>query len=65
MGKCKDCQWWIKNRGYSSCDKVNHDYNDGDTAFEIEADADDDQGLEVELITGPEFGCVLFKGKDI
>jgi len=31
--------------------------------FGIYADADDDQGLEAELVTGPEFGCNKFELK--
>jgi hypothetical protein len=60
MGKCKNCKWWGKYQD-RVCDMVDHDYNTDDTAFEIDVTADDDQGLSVALITGPEFGCIFFE----
>lgn len=57
MGRCKNCRWW--GRVYEGCcDNVGA--GNEATAFDIVATADDDQGLEVVLKTGPEFGCIHF-----
>lgn len=76
MGNCKNCKHWqLKEIGpyfgpktkatYGACDGI--DYGDkpaNDTQAAIFADADDDSNLTAELITGPEFGCVLFCQKE-
>jgi len=54
---CKTCKWWLAS---GECDRVNSlPYLPARQRFEIEAQADDDSGLTVRLLTGPEFGCVL------
>jgi len=62
-GLCKDCKWWgLYLKGV--CDKVgNIDVEKGFKKFSIEARADDDQGLEAYLVTGPDFGCIHFINK--
>lgn len=66
MNRCSNCRWW--GRVYhGACDRV--DSEDGTVTtlsqtriglqFEVQATADDDQGLTARLLTGPNFGCVL------
>lgn len=58
---CKNCTWWEHD---STCDFI--DTISGDTAYKkghgaaIAVKCLDDQGLSVNLKTGPEFGCVNF-----
>ena len=64
MGTCKDCKYW--GTYYErACDRVGdmHTERTPDSSFEIEATALDDSGLEVQLLTGPDFGCVQFVQK--
>ena len=63
MNTCKTCYWW--GRDYSgACTRVNSDYGlNYKTQFEIKATTDDDQGLTVLLITGPDFGCIHWRSK--
>jgi hypothetical protein len=35
-----------------------------EAGFGVHASADDDQGLEARLVTGPNFGCILFQPKE-
>jgi hypothetical protein len=60
MENCKDCTHWR----YGKCTKADildlEEKPEKDN-FGIFAYADDDQGLWVELRTGPDFGCVKFK----
>ena len=61
MGRCKNCRWW--GRVYERrCDFVDTSFADENkaTTFNIVVTADDDQGLEAVLKTGPEFGCIHF-----
>lgn len=74
---CKNCRFWGEYR-LGACNAVqaeieissppNHLYrltfktNEIDS-FGVYADADDDSGLQAELITGPEFGCNKFRSK--
>lgn len=64
MGRCKNCRWW--GRG-GICEFVDTEYvfrgeakKTDAAAFSITVQVDDDQGLDVWLKTGPEFGCVHF-----
>tara|TARA_R110000772_G_scaffold249530_2_gene363921 strand:+ start:67114 stop:67494 length:381 start_codon:yes stop_codon:yes gene_type:complete len=56
---CKNCKYWFDKR---TCEKVD-DIVKGKNRFEMVAEADDDQGLQCRLRTGPEFGCVHFSNK--
>ena len=63
IGKCKDCIYWSKDYE-SECDLVGHnDTLEDDKSFVLKYEADDDQGLYGMLLTGPNFGCIQFKGK--
>jgi len=61
--KCKWCKHW----GHifdNACDRVNFiDSDIGSSAFYVDCDADDDQGLEAWLMTGPDFCCIKFERK--
>ncbi len=65
MNKCKDCRWWgVDFEGV--CDFPNTIHaGQSDVSFEIEAKANDDQGLEAVLKTGPEFGCLHFSPGEV
>jgi len=66
---CKDCKHWIKRsadlcRSYAVCDAVDwlEKYADiGDDEFAVYAEALDAVDLDVDLKTGPLFGCIKFK----
>lgn len=63
---CKNCRFW---GAYieGACDRVGFlllNEHKNPRRFHISAFADDDQGLEAQLITGPEFGCVLFEQEE-
>ena len=63
MGKCSDCWWWDKYTWEcAKIDTMEEGFSTirGDEAG-IVVDAQDDQGLQVWLQTGPNFGCVKFK----
>ena len=63
MGHCENCRWWgVDYEGVCDLpDTVDkHKYS---IVFDIMATALDDSGLEAQLITGPDFGCVLFAEK--
>ena len=61
---CKTCKWW--GVYYQHVCDYSDDLNaTGDKKrFEIDYNALDDQGLEVFLKTGPDFGCIHHKTKD-
>jgi hypothetical protein len=59
FGYCRDCKWWGKDYD-STCERVDIDRK-GTAEFSIFSRADDDQGLEARLTTGPDFGCVHFE----
>lgn len=63
-GKCKDCLWWDSD---GACNGVDEDWKKGvlePQTFSVLIRASDDQGLSVTLVTGPDFGCVLFMAKE-
>ncbi len=67
MSNCNTCKYWKPS--YLRKGKMCCDFLDTITAekppsnVELEAWAHDDSGLMVELITGPEFGCVKHESK--
>lgn len=63
---CKNCKYFKKYEKLTYCDLIevkSLHYNDHNMA-EIEVEALDDTGLEVNLIVNENFGCVLFKEKN-
>lgn len=62
MKTCKNCFFWGEDFD-GECDfpKTILSEKDPDTRFMIEVTANDDQGLDYHLITGPNFGCIHFK----
>lgn len=65
MNTCKTCKFWSRV-GMSVeglCDKVDCIIRDKKLTFEINAEADDDSGMTVQLITGEDFGCVHHESK--
>lgn len=56
-GTCRHCKYWGVEY-FGVCDRT--DNTDHGTVFKLQATADDDQGLDAKLVTGPDFGCVLF-----
>jgi len=65
MGRCKDCKSWGSWLGIDAvCERPDDlwpkDIPEGQQ-FSIDCEADDDQGLQAWLRTGPEFGCVRFE----
>ncbi len=67
MNTCKTCKFWnvsrTINNGVSDCDKVDCIVKDKSQTFEIEATADDDSNMNVTLMTGENFGCILHEPK--
>ena len=71
VGHCKDCRFWESHvNGHdtaaTTCEAagwVRYDQKLNDDSFAVYADANDDQGLEAGLKTGPLFGCVKFQQK--
>jgi hypothetical protein len=59
MQTCKTCDWWKKWDHTGRCTFVDTmESARPETRFEIEVEADDDQGLTARLHTGPDFGCI-------
>jgi len=58
--KCKNCKWWGKYEGgvcdYLSGVRLAEDA--GQDKAVIVATASDDQGLDADFVTGPDFGCI-------
>ena len=64
MGACKDCKYWgMDYDGVCSFVNTIKATANPDTIFELKLTADDDQGLEGHLVTGPYFGCIHFLWK--
>ncbi len=60
MNNCITCHWWkTKTSVRGICERV--DVSDEPIHFEIDVKVADDHNLEVCLVTGPNFGCVLHK----
>jgi len=60
---CRDCYWW--GRAWESvCDCIVENEESSQLKFYIKVLADDDQGLEATLVTGPNFGCKHWRGKN-
>ena len=64
METCATCKYWGTHFS-GACDKVNNIPESKEKFFEIEATAHDDSGLEAMLITGPDFGCNLYRPKKV
>jgi hypothetical protein len=70
---CKDCKYWethtdCRGKSWSTCEAapwVGRSYKISDDSFAIYADASDDSGLECGLKTGPMFGCIKFKAREL
>ena len=61
MRTCKDCKYWgMDFNGICSFVNIIDATANPDTIFKLEVTADDDQGLEGHLVTGPYFGCIHF-----
>jgi hypothetical protein len=59
---CKNCKWWNRPCTINnSCDRVS---NDKSLIF-IDVRVEDDYGLQINMITCPEFGCNQFESKEI
>ncbi len=64
---CKNCKFWERPGGQSGqCTKVDGSVGDRTLVsdrlrVDIYATMLDDSGLYTELLTGPDFGCVLFQ----
>lgn len=61
-GTCKTCKWWKPENNHpaavcGTCDRVNA-YAQPGPLFTLYVQADDDSGLEAELETGSDFGCI-------
>ena len=59
---CKNCRWWDSD---GECNKVEWEEK-GKPApkmFQMNIRVADDTGLDVHLMTGPDFGCVQFEAK--
>lgn len=67
MNNCKNCQWWDSDwtwkDGSAECLKEGRNREGSPARFEIDWSVSDDSGLQVRLVTGAEFGCVLFEEK--
>jgi len=72
MKICRNCRWYdTEYNTDGTCDRIDwfdpHDPRDAppesDTDAYLSVAADDDQGLQVELRVGPNFGCVRFEEK--
>lgn len=60
MLKCKDCALWDKCGTYGICNRIDEDVGSPDSnSAMIRVKVCDDSGLEVRLLTGPDFGCAL------
>jgi len=72
-GLCKDCAFWYRftqSEMVGTCEEVGYLKNEDskertDNAFVFVINAPDDQGLDYSLQTGPKFGCLKFKPKEI
>lgn len=66
---CKHCAWWgVDAKGICDRIAIGEEVQGGPeklTGAFIECDANDDSGLCAELKTGPDFGCVEFRPKNI
>ena len=75
MAFCKTCKFWEPLNRFSGehskngeCDGLDGSRMDTrgrpkEQTFTIEVSVHDDSGLNVRLITGPNFGCVLHEEK--
>lgn len=59
-GFCKDCKHWIDER---SCRLIESEFGGGSGKnwFSLSVHVEDGYGLDVQVTTGPLFGCRLFE----
>lgn len=67
MNTCKDCIFWEAHNTFGAsrrgtCDATTFDF--ALDRMEVVATADDDSNLQANLVTGPHFGCTLFKPRN-
>lgn len=58
--KCSECIYWQDN---GSCAEIVEEYwskSEKDNSITIDYGVDDDSDLYINLITGPNFGCIKF-----
>jgi hypothetical protein len=62
MGTCMNCKYWYKPDHECTAVETWADWDSTvkDDDFAVAVRYDDDQGLNVQLRTGPNFGCVNF-----
>lgn len=69
---CNNCNYWgdsydADENGNKDCDFTNtisgDTANKNGTGFTLQITCLDDQGLDVDIFTGPDFGCVHFLQK--
>ena len=64
MKTCKTCKYWGRYiRTYCDNDGTDFHGNCKLNGFEVIATAADDTNLQVNLKTGPDFGCILHEEK--
>jgi len=69
VNTCKTCKWWkeeeqvYSDHAHMVCDYVDTIHNEGSSSFEVYAEALDDSGMEIALVTGPDFGCIHWEEK--
>ena len=71
MGFCIDCQFWDRWRersdGAGECRsalEIGPIYSVAANELSCFVVVSDDSGLEVQILTGPQFGCVRFKSNE-
>jgi len=62
IGFCKDCKFWGRYRD-GSCDRGDYAQDAPGTEFEFDYSVLDDSGLDIWIVTGPNFGCLHFENK--
>jgi hypothetical protein len=68
MNTCSTCKYWKANKNLikGECDFVDSipcDKQPDNLRMEINVTAHDDSGLQVEFITGKDFGCIHHAAK--
>lgn len=67
LGTCKTCVFWrayhyMHKPAFHACDvQGTARAMEAATLLDVDVTVSDDSGLNVHMITGPEFGCVLHK----
>lgn len=65
FGYCKDCKYWGMDYtgACAYADYIDDKDKNDPKHFGFQVTADDDQGLDCIVLTGPNFGCVNFQDK--